>query len=94
MQIATIGLDLTKNVFQVHGVDREGRGIVMLQLRRGQMIEYSAMLTLPSAGSSVSSEQLFASKGSAIILKRDAFRHFFCVIRCVGGTVVPRCQVP
>jgi transposase len=25
MQITTIGLDLAKNVFQVHGVDAEGR---------------------------------------------------------------------
>ena len=28
MQITTIGLDLAKNVFQVHGVDSEGRVVV------------------------------------------------------------------
>ena len=30
----TIGLDLTKNVFQVHGVDTEGAIVCRRQLRR------------------------------------------------------------
>ena len=40
MQITTIGLDLAKNVFQVHGVnaEREG-GRSKKQLRRGQVID-------------------------------------------------------
>jgi transposase len=33
-QITTIGLDLAKNVFQVHGVDTEGTVVVRKQLRR------------------------------------------------------------
>jgi len=28
MQIATIGLDLAKHVFQVHGVDADGKVVV------------------------------------------------------------------
>ena len=31
----TIGIDLAKNVFQVHGVDAEGAVVVRRQLRRG-----------------------------------------------------------
>ncbi len=40
MQITTIGLDLAKNVFQVHGVDEFGKVIVTRQLRRGQLIAF------------------------------------------------------
>jgi transposase len=36
MQITTIGLDLAKNVFQVHGVDAEGKVAVRRKLRRAQ----------------------------------------------------------
>jgi len=34
MQIATIGLDIAKNVFQVHGIDINERVVVKKQLRR------------------------------------------------------------
>src|ERR1700688_2415104 len=34
MQIATIGLDIAKNVFQVHGIDAAERVVVRKQLRR------------------------------------------------------------
>lgn len=40
MQITTIGLDLAKNVFQVHGVDEAGKSTITRQLRRGQLIEF------------------------------------------------------
>jgi hypothetical protein len=34
MQITTIGIDLAKNVFQVHGVDQRGEAVLRKQLRR------------------------------------------------------------
>jgi transposase len=40
MQVTTIGLDLAKTVFQVHGVDAEGKVVIQRQLRRTQMIEF------------------------------------------------------
>jgi transposase len=40
MQVSTIGLDLGKRVFQVHGVDSAGRVIIRRQLRRGQVIDF------------------------------------------------------
>ena len=40
MQITTIGLDLAKNVFQVHGVDKDGKVVITRQLRRGQMLDF------------------------------------------------------
>ena len=44
MQVTTIGLDLAKNVFQVHGVDAAGKTVISRQLRRGQVIGYFAKL--------------------------------------------------
>ncbi len=40
MQITTIGLDIAKNVFQIHGVDAEEKVVVRKQLRRGQVIRF------------------------------------------------------
>ncbi len=40
MNITTIGLDLVKNIFQVHGVDAEGRVMVRRNLRRAQVQEF------------------------------------------------------
>jgi transposase len=40
MQVSTIGVDLAKNVFQVHGVDNAGNVVITRQLRRKQIIEF------------------------------------------------------
>ena len=40
MQITTIGLDIAKNVFQVHGIDRDEKVVVRKQLRRNQVIGF------------------------------------------------------
>lgn len=45
MQITTIGIDLAKNVFQVHGVDGQGKAILKKQLKRDQMAVFFANLT-------------------------------------------------
>lgn len=44
MKIATIGLDVAKNVFQVHGADAEGRAVLRKRLRRNQVTEFFANL--------------------------------------------------
>src|ERR1700746_553869 len=44
MQITTIGLDLAKIVFQVHGIDAAEKVIVRKQLRRGQVMKFFAAL--------------------------------------------------
>ena len=33
-RLTTIGLDLAKKVFQIHGVDAEGKAVVARKLRR------------------------------------------------------------
>ncbi len=44
MQISTIGLDIAKNVFQVHGVDDAGQAVLRRQLRRGAVLGFFAGL--------------------------------------------------
>ena len=44
MQITTIGLDLAKSIFQVHGVDASGQILVRKSLRRSQMLPFFAKL--------------------------------------------------
>src|SRR5262245_32777369 len=38
MQATTIGIDLAKNVFQVHGVDVVGKVVLTKKLRRSQVL--------------------------------------------------------
>src|SRR5258707_8300770 len=40
MQVATIGLDLAKHVFQVHGIDATEKVVVRRQLRRSQVMAF------------------------------------------------------
>jgi len=44
MKIATVGIDLAKNVFQVHGVNEHGKTVLKKQLRRDQVAEFFARL--------------------------------------------------
>jgi len=44
MEIAVIGLDLAKHVFQVHGVDAAGRAVLRRKLRRGEVLAFFAKL--------------------------------------------------
>ena len=43
-QVSTIGLDLAKNVFQVHGIDVLGKVVVRRSLRRGEVIPFFTKL--------------------------------------------------
>ena len=43
-QVTTIGLDLAKNLFQVHGADARGRPVLKRRLARGKVLEFFANL--------------------------------------------------
>jgi len=43
-EITTIGLDLAKHVFQVHGIDASGAPVVRKRLRRGEVLTFFARL--------------------------------------------------
>jgi transposase len=44
MPTLTIGLDIAKHVFQVHGVDRGGRPVVQRKLRRAEVLKFFSRL--------------------------------------------------
>jgi transposase len=44
MNITTIGLDLAKNVFQVHGVDQRGKAVLRKTLKRADVMNFFAKL--------------------------------------------------
>ena len=44
MQITTIGLDLAKHVFQLHGVDQEGQVVLRRRLRRAEVVRFFSSL--------------------------------------------------
>lgn len=42
--VRTIGLDISKNLFQLHGVDSEGQVVMQRQLRRAEVVRFFAEL--------------------------------------------------
>ncbi len=44
MKISTIGIDLAKNVFAIHGVDENGNTVVQRMLRRSRMLPFFGKL--------------------------------------------------
>jgi transposase len=44
-EITTIGLDLAKNVFQVHGIDVQGTTVLRKRLRRGQVLAFFSRIS-------------------------------------------------
>ena len=44
MEIKTVGIDLAKNVFQIHGMDERGKPILRKQLKRDQVAVFFANL--------------------------------------------------
>jgi transposase len=44
MQVTTIGLDIAKNSFQVHGADEHGKTVLRKKLTRGRVLEFFANL--------------------------------------------------
>jgi len=43
-QVSTVGLDLAKHIFQVHGADSAGAVVFRQKLRRGQLLSFLATL--------------------------------------------------
>lgn len=50
MKITTVGLDLAKNVFQVHGVDERGKAVLRKTLKRAQVLPFFANLPASRVG--------------------------------------------
>jgi transposase len=39
-ELSTVGVDLAKNVIQIHGIDADGKVVVRRQLRRSQFLAF------------------------------------------------------
>ena len=50
-QITTIGLDIAKSVFQVHGVDAEGVTVLRRRLTRSRLLGFFGRLVPAASGS-------------------------------------------
>ena len=48
MQVSTIGIDLAKNVFQIHGVDAQGNVVVLRQ--RKHSVSTAGVLLIKQPG--------------------------------------------
>ncbi|MCQ9186271.1 IS110 family transposase, partial [Streptomyces sp. IBSBF 2953] len=44
MEIRTVGIDLAKNVFQIHGMNERGKPLLRKQLKRDQVVVFFANL--------------------------------------------------
>ena len=42
--VTTVGLDLAKHIFQVHGVDAAGRVVVAKSIKRSKLLDFFASL--------------------------------------------------
>jgi hypothetical protein len=63
-EITTVGFDLAKNVFSVHGVDAHGKTVLRKTLSRGKLIELMAQ-SCRSASSSWKPAPVFTSWSGA-----------------------------
>jgi len=77
-EISTIGLDLAKNVFQVHGVDASGAVVVRRQLRRGAVEKFFATLApclvgMEACGSAHHWARVIGSYGHEVRLMPPAY---------------------
>jgi transposase len=44
MGVTIVGIDLAKNVFRLHGCNKQGRAVLRKQLTRGQLLAFVAQL--------------------------------------------------
>ena len=76
--ITTIGIDLAKKVFQVHGVDAEGKVVVARKLRRKEVLAFFAKLAPCLVGSAlrarVTDAKLFENGRHLAAAARDSTR--------------------
>ena len=47
MKVTALGIDLAKNVFQIHGIDQHGKVMLKKQLKRAQMAPFFINFAVP-----------------------------------------------
>src|SRR5690349_5809496 len=71
--IKTIAIDLAKNIFQVHGADRDGKTVLSKRLKRSELITFMKTLNpctvgMEACGGSHYWARLFTSMGHTVKL--------------------------
>jgi hypothetical protein len=70
MQVTTVGLDLAKNIFQVHGIDNDGEVIFNRALRRAQVLAFFERLEPCLVGIEACGTEPPPLKWSALIVRK------------------------
>ena len=78
MKITTIGIDLAKNVFQVHGIDESGKAVLRKQLKRKDVASFFAnfepcLIGMEACGSAHHWARKLAVLGHAVRLMSPQF---------------------
>ncbi|WP_034711932.1 IS110 family transposase, partial [Acidovorax sp. JHL-9] len=78
MKITTIGIDLAKNVFQVHGVDEHGKTVFNKPLKREQMASFfvnlpACLIGMEACGSAHHWARKLQSMGHTVRLMAPQF---------------------
>jgi transposase len=78
--VTTVGLDLAKHVFQVHGIDQDGQVLIRRQLRRGELISFFRRLPPCLIGMEACSTAHFwarelAALGHEVLYRPQFLRH-------------------
>jgi hypothetical protein len=68
-EMKVLGIDLAKNVFQLHGTDAMGKGILRKRMSREKLIEFTSncspcLIGIEACGSSHYWARLFSSKNN------------------------------
>jgi hypothetical protein len=69
MSIMRVGIDLAKNVFQLHGVDIQGKVVLQRQLRRTQMLAFFKKLAPTLIGMEACASSHFWARSLMAICK-------------------------
>jgi transposase len=78
MKVTTVGIDLAKNVFQVHGIDERGKAVLRKQLRRVQVAVFfgnlpPCVIGMEACASAHHWARLLQSKGYVVKLIAPQF---------------------
>ena len=46
-EVSTIGLDIAKSIFQIHGVDADGAVVMRKRIRRAKLLEFPYPDSIP-----------------------------------------------
>jgi transposase len=83
MRITTVGMDLAKQVFQVHGVDAQGKAVLCKKLNRSHVLEFfvnlpPCLIGMEACGSAHYWARKLQAMGHVVKLMAPQFRQALC----------------